>query len=144
MPGPGWHSSGRLPHWWRPHGPASATRPSLRRLRSRPRDRLVRAALDPTGGHGAEVAAHRAVGVRGLLRVVPGTTKGEIPVEGRPGRAGVAVERHSNRARVDQLGAFWARPPELLVAVAEGDRAVAHPREHPRLVFLRLGREALD
>src|SRR5439155_7428855 len=106
---------------------------------------LVRAALDPAAGHLAEVATHGAVGVGRLLRVVLRAAEGELAVVvGRPRRPRVAVEGHPDAAGVEQVGAVGAGPAELLVAVAEDDRAVANASEHASLVVLRLGRKALD
>src|SRR6185436_3551542 len=107
---------------------------------------LVGAALDPARRELAELAAELAVRMGGSLIVVRGSPKLElaVAVADRPGRPGVAVERHADAARVEQLYARWPGPPELLVTVAEDDLPVVHAGEQPLLVGLRLWCEALD
>src|ERR1043166_7129214 len=107
---------------------------------------LVRAALDPPRGHLAEVATHAAVAGCGSLDVV--VTAAELELAGpradRPGGAPVTVERHADPAGGDERRSVRPGAVELLVAMSEADGPVANAGEHPRLVVLRLRREALD
>src|SRR5215207_8675757 len=114
----------------------------MSRSRSTPRW-LVRALLDPLSREFAELAAERAVASRGFRDVVLGPVKLEVAVPRRPGSANVAVERHSDTTRVEELRVVQARSPELLVAVAEDDGPIAHAVEEPLVVILAGRMEAV-
>src|SRR4051812_34598167 len=61
----------------------------------------------------------------------------------RPRRAAVTVERHSDTARIDQVGAERPGAPELDVAVPEHDRPIALASDPTLVLGLRLAREAV-
>src|SRR2546421_7936438 len=106
----------------------------------------VRAKLDAPRGQLAERAAALAPGGRDPLHVVLDPPELELPVGAaqRVCPPAVAVERHSDAARIEQLRVVRPRSPELEMTVAEDDRPAVYARQHPLLAGLRLDREALD
>src|SRR5436190_15242363 len=79
------------------------------------------------------------------LDVVRRPAKGDLSVLPQgPGRAGIAVERRTDTAGIQEQRSARARSAELLVAVSEQDRPVRLAGEQPLLARLGFRSEALD
>src|SRR5215211_5610659 len=99
----------------------------------------------PPHHHLAEPPAESLPAGDRALDVVLGAPERELSLVGAhgPGRAAVAVERQPDASRVDQVRASRTRTAELLVAVAEDDRAVVFAADALLVLGLRFRGETV-
>src|SRR6266536_3598194 len=118
-------------------------RSTWRPRRARPGS--VQAAADPRRGQRAEAGHARLVGGGRPLDVVLDAAELEaaVAVAQRVGPSDVAVERHADTPRVEEVGPVRPCPAELQVAVAEDDGPVANAVQAAFVLLRGLDPEAV-